>query len=117
MDLQWQDPRCPLLMPCGGSDAEQTGACHWKVIWDASSLLVRPGEPGLSGPGPNALLSSLPSTTCLWSILEGWVGGRLKRESMYECLWLIQLFMVETNNVVKHLSSNLKKLQSVISIF
>lgn len=56
-------------MPCGGSDAEQTGACHWKVIWDASSLLVRPGEPGLSGPGPNALLSSLPSTMCLWSMV------------------------------------------------
>ena len=52
-------PRCPLLIPCGGSDAEQTGACHWKLIWDASSLLVRTGARGTKALWTGAQRSAL----------------------------------------------------------
>lgn len=65
MDLQWQDPRSPLLTACGGSDAEQMGPRHWKVIWEASALPLGTGAQGfaLSSPEHHVLVSTVTAST------------------------------------------------------
>lgn len=55
-------PKVPTSRTLCGSDAEQTGARHWKVIWEASAPPLGTGAQGnqgslARGPGVCSLLS------------------------------------------------------------